>query len=108
MNLHRQPGILWGWWVHLRRWVNLPTVSRSEALEIIRQHVGQVHAGAVERWPKRCTPPLLYGINIRQCWIIRAPWGDGKDGTRLRSSRVFLVNKWTGKITHDGAANDEG
>lgn len=108
MNAHRQEGILWGWWVHVRRWVNIPNVSRSEALEIVRQHVGAEHAAAVEHWPEGLNPPILYGIDIRKCWIIRAPWRDGKDGTLLRSSRVVLVNKDTGAIDYDESGNDEG
>ncbi len=41
-------------------------------------------------------------------WCVFVPWGDGLDGRMLRSSRIILVSKLTGKVTYDGSANDEG
>ena len=41
-------------------------------------------------------------------WCVYVPWGDGFDGRMLRSSRVLLVSKLTGKVVYDGSANDEG
>lgn len=32
------------------------------------------------------------------CWYVSAPWGDGLEGTVLRSSRVIAVSKVTGAV----------
>ena len=42
------------------------------------------------------------------CWYVFAPWGDGMDGSMLRSSRIIVVSEKTGLIVYDGSANDEG
>ena len=36
------------------------------------------------------------------------PWGDGKEGTMLRSSRLMVITRWGGKVVYDGSAGDEG
>jgi len=46
--------------------------------------------------------------DLDPCWCVFVPWGDGLDGSMLRSSRIILVSKQTGKVTYDGSANDEG
>lgn len=50
----------------------------------------------------------IYNKPTEPCWIIDAPWLDGKDGEVLRSSRIIMVSKQTGKVLYDGSANDEG
>ncbi len=42
------------------------------------------------------------------CWYVIAPWGDGMDGSRLRSSRIVIISRKTGRMLYDGSANDEG
>lgn len=41
-------------------------------------------------------------------WRIYAPRGDGLDGKMLRSSRIILISKESGRVLYDGSANDEG
>jgi len=50
----------------------------------------------------------LYTAPTEPCWFVYAPWGDGKDGFMLRSSRIILISKFNGAILYDGSANDEG
>ena len=50
----------------------------------------------------------IYDLPTEPCWFVFVPWGDGKDGTMLRSSHVILVSKISGKVLYDGSANDEG
>ncbi len=50
----------------------------------------------------------LYNLPTEPCWYVFAPWHDGKDDLMLRSSRLLLVSKISGKVLYDGSANDEG
>lgn len=51
----------------------------------------------------------IYSVTaLEPFWCVYVPWGDGCDGRMLRSSRVLLVSKFTGRILYDGSANDEG
>lgn len=52
--------------------------------------------------------PNIYLQSQDPCWYIFVPWGDGLDGSILRSSRVIVISKVTGAILYDGSANDEG
>jgi D-alanyl-D-alanine carboxypeptidase len=36
------------------------------------------------------------------------PWNDEKDENVIRSSRVIVIDRQTGKILYDGPAGDEG
>lgn len=91
---------------HIRQWLFPPT-GRTAAIAIARQ---------------RCTPELesfrvsrrlppnahIYKQPEEPCWVICAPWKDGKDGTMLRSSRLILISRQTGEVLYDGSAHDEG
>jgi hypothetical protein len=48
----------------------------------------------------------IYNPPKEPCWFIYAPWNDGKE--TLRSSRIILVSKETGRVLYDGDAGDEG
>ncbi|MBL8421318.1 MAG: hypothetical protein JNK92_11860 [Dechloromonas sp.] len=50
----------------------------------------------------------IYANLPEPCWWVEVPWGDGKDGYRIRSSRVILIGRQTGTIHYDGSAGDEG
>jgi len=50
----------------------------------------------------------IYNMPAEPCWFQYVPWADGQDGLMLRSSRVILISKLTGRILYDGPANDEG
>lgn len=50
----------------------------------------------------------IYNHPEEPCWYVDVPWGDGFDGEAIRSGRVILVGKRTGKILYDGASGDEG
>ena len=85
----------------------LPPVSRRDALRVACRPTAPL--------PSQCTiygrPPSslnLYGTFTEPCWYVYVPWGDGLDGSMLRSSRIVLISKATGRVLYDGSANDEG
>jgi len=87
------------------RW--FPPVSRRRALRLARNACGHdlaFHSIEGDR-PGNIN---LYNLPAEPCWFVFSPWNDGKDGTMLRSSRLLLVSKLSGKILYDGSAMDEG
>jgi hypothetical protein len=50
----------------------------------------------------------IYAMPTEPCWFVYAPWGDKFDGIMLRSSRVIIISKQSGKVLYDGSTNDEG
>ncbi len=50
----------------------------------------------------------IYANLPEPCWWIQVPWGDGKDGYVIRSSRVIVIGRQTGTIHYKGSAGDEG
>lgn len=50
----------------------------------------------------------IYNMPNEPCWYVVAPWGDGMDGSMLRSSRIVIISRKTGRVLYDGSANDEG
>jgi hypothetical protein len=86
-----------------------PPVTRSMALDIAMRSLA---------WSKVSTPPICHGRKPAQfriyanlteaCWWVEVPWGDGKDGLTIRSSRVIVIGRQTGTIHYDGSAGDEG
>ena len=89
-------------------------ISKQEAVEIAVNACGEAakngrdhseHFECVDPFPENCR---IYNMPTEPCWYIHAPWGDGLDGSMLRSSRVFLISKESGKVLYDGSANDEG
>lgn len=59
-------------------------------------------------WPVDDHTLTPYLFPQEPSWIISAPWFDGKDGTMIRSSRIIMVSKKSGKVLYDGSAHDEG
>jgi len=84
-------------------------ISRDEALRIASEalisDVGGIPLVCHATQPPNCN---IYNMPSEPCWFVYAPWGDGKDRTTIRSSRVILVGKLTGTIHYDGSAGDEG
>jgi len=95
-------GLLKSLWIRF-----FPPVSKHAAVEIARQALTP-QAGAFSICGKKPQNINVYNLPREPSWFIFAPWGDGKDGAILRSSRLILVSKLTGKILYDGSANDEG
>jgi hypothetical protein len=53
-------------------------------------------------------PPDEKESAMDDCWHITVPWNDGKNKMMLRSSRIIIISKETGKVVYDGDAGDEG
>lgn len=107
----------------------IPALGRKRALQIARAHCAAQLDGVDSRseneeffglppstasldelhiyqaTPQRISPYLMPN---EPCWVVRAPWFDGHDGTTIRSSRIIMVCKKSGKILYDGSAHDEG
>ncbi len=90
----------------LRSWL-FPRATRQRALQIAaaacKCDAEQLTIHGTQ--PGNC---YLYNAPTEPCWFVYAPWGDGKDGFMLRSSRVIIISKFNGAILYDGSANDEG
>ncbi len=84
-----------------------PPITKQKALEIAAQVCkDRKEFHCYSKKPERCS---IYGdIPDEPCWFVYAPWGDRKDGMMLRSSRVIVISRMTGKVFHDGSAGDEG
>ena len=87
-------------------WCWIFPVGKKKAIKIAMKSrvpdVTQFHA--FESPPKNMN---LYHAPQEPCWYVIAPWGVGFDGA-LRSSRIIIVSKKTGRVLYDGSANDEG
>lgn len=98
------------WFEHLK--VHLfPPVTQRMALDIATQ--AQALAQSVASAPLIChgrKPDRfrIYANLTEPCWWVQAPWGDGKDAITIRSSRVIVIGRQTGKVHYDGPAGDEG
>jgi hypothetical protein len=97
----------------LTRWVKLNPISGPLSVDRAREIARQ--ACRLDKWIPPCTqlglrekPPNLYEPPHEDCWWFYAPWGDGQDGMKLRSTRVVGVSKRTGAVLYNGSANDEG
>lgn len=85
-----------------------PPIKRRMALDIARQALAQ----SVASEPLIChgrKPPRfrIYGNLPEPCWWVQAPWNDSEVNA-LRSSRVIVIGRQTGKVHYDGPAADEG
>ncbi len=86
-----------------------PPLTQRMALDIALQILAQSAASA----PLIChgrkpTNFRIYANPPEPCWWVQVPWGDGKDGIMLRSSRVIVIGRRTGTVRYDGSAGDEG
>jgi hypothetical protein len=89
-----------------RLWL-LPPVSRREAAAIACRHIAPP-LDAVRVVDGKPENARIYSPPVEPCWYVHAPWGDGKDGHMLRSSRLMAVSKTSGRVLYDGSACDEG
>jgi hypothetical protein len=90
----------------LRLWLS-PPIGRRRAVDIARQSVVP-DARRFHVYGRKTNNVNVYNLPAEPCWFVFAPWNDGKDGQMLRSSRLLLISKMTGKVLFDGSANDEG
>jgi hypothetical protein len=86
-----------------------PPVTQSMALDIARQALAQSVVSA----PLIChgRKPAnfnIYGDLPEPCWWVQVPWNDKKEVRAIRSSRVIVIGRQTGKVHYDGSAGDEG
>ncbi len=82
-------------------------MGKRKALQIAQEHcIPELKEFRLP--PKSLKIPWLYQEPKESCWVVYAPWFDGKDGKALRSSRIIMISKKSGEILYDGSANDEG
>lgn len=84
-------------------------VSQNEALRIASQAL--LNDGSAIRLICHGKKPAqfrIYANPPEPCWWVEVPWGDGKEGYVIRSSRVIVIGRQTGTIHYDGSAGDEG
>ncbi|MCR4299591.1 MAG: hypothetical protein NUV75_12745 [Gallionella sp.] len=83
-----------------------PSITEQRALAIAARAFVP-HDGQFKCYSQKPDSCRLYDINTDQhCWYVYAPWPDGM--LALRSSRVMVISRSTGKILYDGSAGDEG
>lgn len=85
-----------------------PPVTRRMAPDVAQQALAQ----SVASEPLIChgRKPARFSIyaNLPEpCWWIPVPWND-REVIALRSSRVIVIGRQTGKVRYDGPAGDEG
>lgn len=93
----------------VRRWLSelFPPVTRSDAIRIAREAVLAVPVVRdVTCYARKPANFHIYANLTEPCWWIVVPRNDGL--FMLRSSRVMVVGKQTGRIFYDGDAGDEG
>lgn len=84
-----------------------PPVSRDMALDIATQRLAQnVAAGKFVCHSKEPDQFHVYAHWTEPCWWVEVPWADG--ALAIRSSRVIVIGRQTGKVHYDGSAGDEG
>ena len=86
-----------------------PPVTQRMALDIAMQALTQSVVSA----PLIChgRKPAQFNIyaNLPEpCWWVQVPWNDENEGNVIRSSRVIVIGRQTGKVLYEGPAGDEG
>jgi len=86
-----------------------PPVTQAMALDIARQALKPSESAA----PLICQARKPAHFNIyagfrEPCWWVQVPWNDDSGQPVLRSSRVIVIGRQSGKILYDGSAGDEG
>ena len=85
---------------------NFPPITKQRALQIAARALAP-HGGQFKCYSQKPDSCRIYGLNLDQpCWYVYPPWADGM--LALRSSRVMVISRLTGKILYDGSAGDEG
>ena len=83
-----------------------PPITKQRAL-VIAARALPIHGGQFKCYSQKPDNCRIYGIKTDQpYWYIYVPWEDGM--LTLRSSRVMVISRLTGKILYDGLAGDEG
>lgn len=86
-----------------------PPVTRDMALDIATQAlVCTVTAGKFVCHSKKPDQFHIYANLTEPCWWVEVPWGDSNGAFVIRSSRVIVIGRQTGKVHYDGPAGDEG
>lgn len=86
-----------------------PPVTQRLALTLAKQALAQpVTAAPLICHARRPAHFNIYAGFPEPCWWIQVPWNDEKDGFAIRSSRVIVIGRQTGRILYDGPAGDEG
>ena len=83
-------------------------ISRKRALQIAREQCQIGDLDVKIRGDVAGGDLNLYQVPDEPFWLLTLGWGDGKDGSMLRSSRLILISKRTGDVLYDGSAQDEG
>jgi hypothetical protein len=96
-------------WLEQLKVFAFPPVTQRMALDIARQVLAQ----SVASEPLIChgrkpAQFCIYGDLPEPCWWVQVPWNDDKEVVAIRSSRVIVVGRQTGKVLYDGPAGDEG
>lgn len=83
-----------------------PPITKQMALEIAKQacKANTEEFSCHTKKPESCCNYVTYPD--QPCWYVYVPWGDGL--LALRSSRVMVISRLTGKVLYDGSAEDEG
>lgn len=86
-----------------------PPITRETALAIASRAVSQ----GVVALPMTCHGRKpddfrIYAKPPEPCWFVQVPWDDGEQGYVIRSCRVIVIGRRTGKVYYDGSAGDEG
>ncbi len=86
-----------------------PPVTQRMAQDIARQALAQSVVSAPlichSRKPAQFS---LYASFPEPCWWVEVPWSDEIGQPAIRSSRVIVIGRQSGKILYDGPAGDEG
>lgn len=85
-------------------------IDKKSALKIAMEEVSKLRTPDQRKFKVYSRKPAhlhIYGMPSEPCWFVYAPWNDGYDGAMLRSSRIILISKKTGRVVYDGPANDE-
>jgi hypothetical protein len=83
-----------------------PPITKPRALEIAAQVCNDQSGEFVCHSQKPESYHFYITYPNQPCWYVSAPWADGR--LALRSSRVMVISRLTGKILYDGSAGDEG
>lgn len=83
-----------------------PPITKQKALEIATQ-VCKTDRREFHCYSKKPENFRFYAnIPDEPCWYVSAAW-DGAPHV-LRSSRLIVISRMTGKVFYDGSAGDEG
>ncbi len=83
-----------------------PPITKQKALEIAAQ-VCKTDRREFHCYSKKPENFAFYAsIPDEPCWYVSTAWDDAL--YILRSSRLIVISRMTGKVFYDGSAGDEG